>query len=96
MAFFDAFGTYLKTIPVRADADWCQVDEKSIYYLKYGSLGPSPEKTWLFYQYNYTTLREELLGELTCSFEKFAYSNGSIWAIDGQHRLKLTIPIPAE
>ncbi len=95
MAFFDAFGTYLRTIPVRADAGSCQVDEKSIYYLKYDALGPAAEKTWLFYQYNYIT-HEESYYELTCSFEKFAYSNGSIWAIDDQHRLKLVIPIPAE
>lgn len=96
IAFFDAFGTYLKTIPVRTDAGWCQVDEKCIYFLKYDYLGLGEDKSWLFYQYNYTTLKEELVGDLTCSFEKFAYHNGSIWAIDDQHRLKLTIPIPAE
>lgn len=96
IVFFDAFGTYLKTIPVRTDAGWCQVDEKCIYFLKYDYLGLGEDKSWLFYQYNYTTLKEELVGDLTCSFEKFAYHNGSIWAIDDQHRLKLTIPIPAE
>ena len=95
IAFFDAFGTYLKTIPVRTDAGSCQVDEKSIYYLKYDAIGLGAEKTWLFYQYNYIT-HEEFYYELTCAFEKFAYSNGSIWAIDDQHRLKLAIPIPAE
>ncbi len=95
IAFFDAFGTYLKTIPVRTDAGSCQVDEKSIYYLKYDAIGLGEEKTWLFYQYNYIT-HEAFYYELTCTFEKFAYSNGSIWAIDDQHRLKLAIPIPAE
>ena len=90
VAFFDAFGTYLKTIsvPHGYPSKW-QCDNNQIFYLMFNDMGHGFEAGFHLASYNCLLHKLQYCGEVPCTLEDFAYGNGILWGIDEEHHLKM-------
>ncbi len=91
VAFFDAFGTYLKTIRVPGNAAKKQLYNGQIYCLNFNDMVRGVDAGFHILSYNYLLNKINFVREISCPVVDFAYSNGIVWGIDEEHHLKKII-----
>jgi len=91
VAFFDAFGTYLKTIRVPGNAAKKQLYNGQIYCLNFNDMVRGVDAGFHILSYNYLLNKINFVRKISCPVVDFAYSNGIVWGIDEEHHLKMII-----
>lgn len=84
--FFDAFGTYLKSVPISAGTHRICVRANEIFYWK-SAQNDAGKANWTLNVYNYQLLNNQERVSIGADFKDFAVTKAHLYYLDSESRL---------